>query len=155
MAITQADVSTLIELAVANQPNYVWNELRRIGYNTNPYQPAGSELEAGLFKLYATDKSAFYSVLQGLPFDSTKTNSSTSGSDLVNLATKYGYQGSTSKIDWGGVWSYIVGTIGGVDTSTTAPVVTTSTETNIAAIIGLIAVAGLAVVIVYFAFFKK
>lgn len=156
MAKTVAQsVGELITIAVANQNQYIWSNLKILGYNTNKFIPAGSELEAGLYRLYADDKSQFYSLLRGLNFDSTKTNISTDGR-LNQLATDNGFQASPSaKFDLKGIWDFVVETVAGKDTTTVSPTVITETKINIGAVIGLIVVAILAVVIVYIAFFRK
>lgn len=154
MALTlQQSVSQLIRIAVANQPQYVYNELRKRGYS-NPYQPPAGELESKLYELYASNKTDFYNLLEGLTFDPTRTDSIGSSAVLSSLAAEHGFQPEL-RITGKGVWDWIVGTIGGKEETVVDPITKIETKANIGAVIGLIVVAILAVVIVYVAFFRK
>ncbi len=147
-------VAQLTRVAVSNNPKYVYDELRKRGYS-NPYMPPGDELEKELYAIYKVSHQDFFNILRGLPFDSTKTDSINSVSMVADLASELGYSGATAKTKAGEMWGWLVGTIAGQEQTTTQPTVTTTTSANVGAIIGLVVIAILAVVIVYFAFFKK
>ena len=153
----QQEVSQLIRIAVANQPNYIWNQLKALGYNSNQFSPTGAELEAGLFSLYNADKNAFYGVLTSLPFDETKTDAINSTSLLRNLAIETGLvsPSSNARFNWGDLWKEIVKTVAGHEQTVVDPTVVTTSKISIGAIIGLSVVAILIVVVAYFAFFRK
>lgn len=155
MKTTEQVVAELISIGAANQPAYIYQELRKRGYG-NQYQPSASILEAELWKIYVNDKPDFWNIMRGLQFDATKTNSSTQGSTLRDLAIDQGMPtNSAAKFNIGEAWGWIVGTIGGKSETVTAPTVVTESKISIGAVIGLIVVAGLLVTILYFAFFKK
>lgn len=152
----QQSVDQLIRIGAANQPKYIEQQLRVRGLIESPYSPPGSVLESGLYKLYVNDRDGFWSIMQGLTFDPTVTNSSTANNTLTDLAAANGYTENTTRgVTLKGAWDWLVGTLGGTDTTNVAPTVVTTSSTNIGAVIGLVIVAILAVTLVYFAFFKK
>lgn len=154
MATLQQEVSQLIKIAVANQPAYIYSELRKRGYS-NPLMPPAGELESKLYELYASNKEDFYSVMTNLPFDSTRTDSLNSSQVAVDLATELGYAGSTARFNVGQAWDWLVKTVAGHEESTVGGTTTTMTTPNVAAIIGLSIVAIAAIVFAYLAFFRK
>lgn len=156
MAIEKTQVvAAIISLGVANQPRYIYNQLRQRGYD-NPYQPPGGVLESELFKLYAVDKEQFWSIMNGLNFDQTVTNSSTDGDTLVTLAKDQGFASDNTRgPKLKDAWDWLIATVAGKDTSTTAPTIVETKSINVGAVIGLIVIAGLIVTVAYFAFFKK
>ena len=152
-----AAVSQLINIAIGNNPNYIVAQLNNRG-NNYVFTPTGIEMEAALYKIYKSNPQTLFRILEGMPYDSTKVNDSTSPETieyLQFLANKLGIASPGSKFDLGNIWGTIVASIGGQSTTTQDPTIVTTETANIGAVIGLVAVAGLAVFIVYVAFFKK
>jgi len=157
MATIQQGVYKLINISVANQPRYIYAQLKNLGINNNPFIPSGTELEGDMYKLYASNKGGFYNILRGLTFDATKTDSINSTQVLRDLAIQEGITTAnpTAKINWQEIWDKANEIISGKDITITKPNKSTTTSISIPAVISLVIVAILVLVAVYIAFFRK